>query len=381
MKVKITSFVALLATLQKKRVESFSTTRGALISSSLRVPRRPLTPNTSVTSSFIHSLQKRQKRFQSTTRLSVALEPNDQNEFKISFPTTEDMFSESKFDPFLLIPLILPFLAYASFDYAEMAFGHFYEFLAKDQSFHPVDGGKLQANLISPTLNGIVLPMCTFLFSTLVSTSISTLRNRLTSVKECLTKEAGDLQKLVLLLEYFPTEAKAKSQHLIYNYCQRLIEESNDGYNHDSFTGSIDVEINKLMMLLNELELKQNVGEDIPRSISDQSLIAIDNLNENRLSRMTQLREPFPVLHYIILGSLPIAIIFSFLMQTNNDTLRFLDEIQLKILWTMLFGVLSLIAVVIYDLQGPFRGSYRVSNAIEQVQLIKRDLEKEMSMN
>ena len=380
MMAKIISYVALLATVQNKRVESFSTTRGALISSSLRVPR-PLTPNTSVTSSFIHSLQKRQKRFQSTTRLSVALEPNDQNEFKISFSTTEDMFSESKFDPFLLIPLILPFLAYASFDSAEIAFGHFYEFLAKDQSFHPVDGGKLQANLISPTLNGIVLPMCTFLFSTLVSTSISTLRNRLTSVKECLTKEAGDLQKLVLLLEYYPTEAKAKSQHLIYNYCQRLIEESNDGYNHDSFTGSIDVEINKLMMLLNDLELKQNVGEDIPHSISDQSFTAIDNLNENRLSRMTQLREPFPVLHYIILGTLPIAIVFSFLMQTNNDTLRFLDEIQLKILWTMLFGVLSLIAVVIYDLQGPFRGSYRVSNAIEQVQLIKRDLEKEISMN
>ena len=291
------------------------------------------------------------------------------------------MFSGSKFDPFLLIPLILPFIAYSSFDSAEMAFGHFYEFLAKDQAFHAVDGGKLQANLISPTLNGIVLPMCTFLFSTLVSTSISTLRNRLTSVKECLTKEAGDLQKLVLLLQYYPTETRARSKQLIYNYCQRLIEESDDGYDHEKFIGSIDVEINELMMLLNDVELKHYVGEDIPHSILTQSLTAIDKLNENRLSRMTQLREPFPVLHYIILGSLPIAIVFSFLMQTNNDTLRFLDEIQLKILWTMLFGVLSLIAIVIYDLQGPFRGSYRVSNAIEQVQLIKRDLEKEMPVN
>lgn len=374
MKIKSISYAVLLAHLQTKQVASFSQTRGGMTSLQLLQPR--LTPNASIASS-IHRLQKRKKK---STRLSVALEPNDQNEFQFSFPT-EDLFSESKFDPFLLIPLILPFVAWESFDYAEMAFGHFYEFLAKDQSFHPVDGGKLQANLISPTLNGIVLPMCTFLFSTLVSTSISTLRNRLTSVKESLTKEAGDLQKLVLLLEYYPIEAKAKSQQLIYNYCQRLIEESDDGYDHETFTGSIDVEINRLMMLLNDLELKHYCGEDIPHSISAQSLTAIDHLNENRLSRMTQLREPFPILHYIILGSLPIAIVFSFLMQTNNDTLRFLDEIQLKILWTMLFGVLSLIAVVIYDLQGPFRGSYRVSNAIEQVQLIKRDLEKEMSMN
>jgi hypothetical protein len=37
---------------------------------------------------------------------------------------------------------------------------------------------------------------------------------------------------------------------------------------------------------------------------------------------MTQLRAPYPFLHYAILIALPITIIFSFLMQTNNGECR-----------------------------------------------------------
>lgn len=66
--------------------------------------------------------------------------------------------------------------------------------------------------------------------------------------------------------------------------------------------------------------------------------------------------------------------LISFGIISAKDVLLYLDEIQLKILWTMLFGALALLGTVIYDLNGPFRGSYRVSNAITQLRAIRDDL-------
>mmetsp|Transcript_12691 Transcript_12691/g.19010 ORF Transcript_12691/g.19010 Transcript_12691/m.19010 type:complete len:88 (+) Transcript_12691:593-856(+) len=63
-----------------------------------------------------------------------------------------------------------------------------------------------------------------------------------------------------------------------------------------------------------------------------------------------------------------------------TDVLLYMDEIQLKILWTMLFGTLSLLGLVIYDLKnGPFRGSYKVSNAIIQLITIRNDLKSKLA--
>jgi len=46
----------------------------------------------------------------------------------------------------------------------------------------------------------------------------------------------------------------------------------------------------------------------------------------------------------------------------------------------MLFGTLSLLGLVIYDLKnGPFRGSYKVSNAIIQLITIRNDLKSKLA--
>lgn len=226
---------------------------------------------------------------------------------------------DKKFDIWLLIPILMPFFAYTSFDSVQATYSMIYDFLASGKSFSTVDGGALQTKMISPTLNGIVLPTSSLLFSTLVSTTIGTLRNRITIVKECLTKEAGDLQKLNMLSEYFPPRAKKESQVLLYNYCRRLIQESSDSFDHEEFAGSTDVEISKFMIMLNDISNHRWEGmEIIPAPIIGQSLSTVDTLTENRLTRMTQLREPFPLLHYIIIFVLSTAIIFSFLMQTND---------------------------------------------------------------
>ena len=46
-----------------------------------------------------------------------------------------------------------------------------------------------------------------------------------------------------------------------------------------------------------------------------------------------------------------------FLMETNQELLIFLSAIQLRILWSMLIGTYSALAVVNYDMRDPFRGS------------------------
>ena len=254
--------------------------------------------------------------------------------------------SSASFDLWLIIPIILPFAAYNTFDSVQASYSAFYNLLASGSNFQVVDGGALQARIISPILNGIVLPTSSLLFSTLVSNTVGTLRNRLNVVKECLTQEAGDVQKIMLLMAYYPSSVKVETELYLIHYCNRLLAESQDSYDHEDFTGSADTEINQLMVMLNDLSETRSItraspartlsrtalkcttnsdeDEQLPlsSSIVTQSFTAIDNLNSNRLMRMTQLRAPYPFLHYAILIALPITIIFSFLMQTNNGECR-----------------------------------------------------------
>ena len=48
---------------------------------------------------------------------------------------------------------------------------------------------------------------------------------------------------------------------------------------------------------------------------------------------------------------LGIALLFIFLLETDNDTLLYLIDFQLSICWALLIGAYSLLAAVILDLQ------------------------------
>ena len=158
-------------------------------------------------------------------------------------------------------------------------------------------------------------------------------------------------------------------------YTEQLIAESQDGYDHDSPDMTSQVQGEELYRTIQYYAAYATEKESIPTHILADSLTLVDRLDGNRMTRMTLLRAPFPVLHYMILGVLATAIIFAFLMQTNQDLLQFMNDVQLTLLWTMLVGALSLIGLVIYDLNGPFRGSYRVTNAIQQLLSIRSQLD------
>jgi hypothetical protein len=300
----------------------------------------------------------------------------------------DDEYLDFKFDPYLvLIPLLFNVLAFTSFHAVEDSYEYMYEMFAKAMgvNFKFVDGGNIQAQMISPTLNGIVLPTASLLFSTMVSNTIGTLRGRIQDIKMCLNKEAADIFKLSTLLDLYPDDGyfnhmtkesvsslRKQCKQYLQLYTEQLISESQDGYDHDSPDMTSQVQGQELYKTIQYYAAYANNTTSIPTHVLTDSLTLIDRLDDNRMTRMTLLRAPYPVLHYMILGVLATAIIFAFLMQTNQDLLQFMNDVQLTLLWTMLVGALSLIGLVIYDLNGPFRGSYRVTNAIRQLSSIRR---------
>mmetsp|Transcript_15366 Transcript_15366/g.19207 ORF Transcript_15366/g.19207 Transcript_15366/m.19207 type:complete len:149 (+) Transcript_15366:1027-1473(+) len=65
-----------------------------------------------------------------------------------------------------------------------------------------------------------------------------------------------------------------------------------------------------------------------------------------------------------------------FLMESNQELLIFFNALQLKILWTMLFGTFLALRVVCYDLLDLFQGSYQITSAVGQLYIIQEALHK-----
>lgn len=98
------------------------------------------------------------------------------------------------------IPAISPFLAFCSFEYFAKAYSNLAEFLSTNR-WVAVDGGAYQAKIITPAINGLVVPAIALLFATLTSTTITTLRQRQVDVRRAINMEAGELRAIEGLLD------------------------------------------------------------------------------------------------------------------------------------------------------------------------------------
>jgi hypothetical protein len=280
------------------------------------------------------------------------------------------------FNPIMALPIITPILAYLTYDDVAKLFDVLVKALNQDKTWIAVDGGAYQAKIIAPAINGIVVPTISILFATLTSNTVTTLRTRQIDTHTYLNCEAGDLRLLSSMVDSFP-ESTSKTMCLEYlkQYTCRLIAESHDeSVTARSSFGSTDSEMNGFIATLNALAREATRGDGHvgpPPAILSESYAAVVRLNSSRSSRITTLQSTYPILHYAILAILAASICTAFLLETNQELLIFLNAIQLRILWTMLIGSFTALGVVCYDLSGPFRGSYRVSNAVDQLQTIR----------
>ena len=313
------------------------------------------------------------------------------------------------------IPFIAPLLAFMTYDLVSDMFNFFIEFLSKN-TWQSVDGRTFEIQTITPAINGIVVPSVSILFATLSGTTISTLRQRQLDIRTCLNMEGSEIRFLQSMVDSFPSQStqstkkasqlhqpikwkndsnlKTKSSYpniemnvankssselrytpssldfqdkcrdYLIKYTGRLIRESQPGVviSNLEFKGSLDSEMNGLLAQMNEMTVTSATSSTLSPhpTILAEAYGAISRLNSYRSTRISALQSTFPTLHFVIVATLGASICFTFLMETNQEILYFLNEIQLKMLWTILIGTNASLGVVCYDLLDPFRGSYQV---------------------
>lgn len=296
------------------------------------------------------------------------------------------------------LPFIMPLLAYSTYEPTAQFFDKLVRFISHN-NWVAVDGGQYQATIITPAINGLVVPSIALLFATLTANTMTTLRQRQLQIRTSLNTEANDLRMLSTMVDSLPPGLRGVKNHLreyMIQYASRVIDESRPGLSLDlhMFIGSMDSEMNGFLGVWNKLymssygtmyvdtmlpasnytisesafqpyqnqlsltpEDRQSTAPFLPTLIFSESYDALTRLRHERSVRLSALQSTYPTLHYVILGLLAGSICTVFLMETNQELLIFLSAIQLRILWSMLIGTFSALAVVNYDMRDPFRGS------------------------
>eukprot|EP00550_Attheya_septentrionalis_P012721 CAMPEP_0198301262 /NCGR_PEP_ID=MMETSP1449-20131203/50877_1 /TAXON_ID=420275 /ORGANISM="Attheya septentrionalis, Strain CCMP2084" /LENGTH=465 /DNA_ID=CAMNT_0044003293 /DNA_START=214 /DNA_END=1611 /DNA_ORIENTATION=- len=281
------------------------------------------------------------------------------------------------------VPFVSPVLAFFTYEPIAAMFATFLNFIDRNKNWVAVDGGAYQGQIITPAINGIIMPAIAILFATLISETISTLRQRQLDIRTTINTEAAELRALQSLVDCFPEHGPKQDQCRSYliQYITRLIAESQPGVKISSleFRGSMDSEMNGFMTQLNQICLASQECEAslafIPPLILSESYGAVTRLNAERAARISALQSTFPTLHYTILTALAGSICTAFLIESNQELLIFLNAIQLRILWTMLIGTFSSLSTVCYDLGDPFHGSYQISRSVDQLFTIRETLQ------
>jgi hypothetical protein len=86
----------------------------------------------------------------------------------------------------------------------------------------------------------------------------------------------------------------------------------------------------------------------------------------------------FPVIHWGVLIALCLSICFTFLLNSNQQVLQYLNSVQLRALFAILVGVFSGTATLCINLADPFRGSFSIAEAAAQLGDLRLCLKKDV---
>lgn len=312
------------------------------------------------------------------------------------------------------LPFLMPIIAYSSYESTARSFNRLVEFIS-DNNWIAVDGGQYQAEIITPAINGLVVPSLALLFATLMNNTINTLRQRQLQIRTSLNTEANDLRMLLTILDSLPIQLHSMKNHLreyLIQYSSRVISECQPrlSLNNLMYIGSMDNELNGFLLYWNGLSMscygtmfidtmlpasnytvddqsglfgryehqlgittkqrQQHIVPFMSPTIFSETYDALTRLRNERSIRISALQSTYPMLHYVILALLAGSICTVFLMETNQDLLLFLSAIQLRVLWSMLIGTFSALGVVNYDMIDPFSGSCKYTTLMHVVFIV-----------
>mmetsp|Transcript_48260 Transcript_48260/g.95640 ORF Transcript_48260/g.95640 Transcript_48260/m.95640 type:complete len:205 (+) Transcript_48260:649-1263(+) len=159
------------------------------------------------------------------------------------------------------------------------------------------------------------------------------------------------------------------------SYVSRVISESQAGVESSTWlqsVGAADSEVNGIVDTLHSVCTRKGASLSGGHSLLiSQALASVNTLNTLRSARLSALQSQYPPIHYGILMLLGGSILLAYLIESDQEALAFLDAVQLKMLFSVLVGVLTSAAFLLYDLAEPFRGSYQISPTAIQLYTIR----------
>lgn len=277
----------------------------------------------------------------------------------ISLSSTGDLLREQAGTIIWLSPPIACIVAFNGYSVTSKIFHETVQFVSNN-NWIPVDGGTLLASIITPAVNGPVMTSLSILFGSLSAITISSLYERQNQIRRSLVSEVEEIRNLAVMVQSFPDASRDKANIYLTQIVERVVDDVSLGKVSKSSIRNRNMD--RMLHLLNELSSKALTQPEA--AISDNILggcySGISKMTTHRSNMISALQATFPPLHYVTLAALGSAICFVFLVETDRDVLFFLAAFQLKTLWALMIGIFSLLAVVIYDLNEPFHGTYKI---------------------
>ena len=231
-----------------------------------------------------------------------------------------------------VIPVVIPLAAFYFYD---LFVGLYHDVITFGQTWYSVDGGELESTLLIPVVNGIVLPSISIVLGTLVSSTLTNLRNRQVAIRECLNREVADLTTLASATDAIfgryleDTDTRENILLLLRQYVERLILESRSIVTTSSKEALTSAKTGKNEMDLIQMELvnadashrnEDKLGLfDDPFRWSVPGLIV--GLNAQRSARLATLLTGYPFQHWLIISLLYISVILCFLEESDGAAL------------------------------------------------------------
>ena len=279
----------------------------------------------------------------------------------------------------IAFPVLMPILALASYDIVVAAF---HELAIVARNWYAVDGGTTELELLTPVINGIIQPAVAITAATLVASTLNSLRSRQVAIRACLNQEACDIRSLeVAICSLYPGAEGAATRQALLNslrqYVNRLIMESRPRSVATDVSSTTDSELDAMQSYVYAQSSATQPGQRFEHY--DPLKFALPHmfgtLNAHRSRRLAELQTSYPAIHWAILGALSGAILFDFLLESDSAALQFLNSFRLRLLFTILVGVIAAVSSLCADLNDPFRGNFRVSAAVDQLFVIRDALE------
>lgn len=218
----------------------------------------------------------------------------------------------------------------------------------------------LQTQVVTQVVNGPVITSISLLFAALVSTTVSTLHTRQMELYNSFSKqihELNHLQSLVQHLSPMQVEIVRPQVHALIKSIlfQETLPES---ISPDVGTHIIDT----LLFEVQNWIMKTPPSSSGAMTIVLQTHDTLLTIAETHRNHFCILKKHFPIMHYCTLTLLAMCICASFLIATDQ-ALYVLESIPVRLLWSILVGSFTSLAVVCYDLAAPFAGVYKVAMA------------------